>query len=130
MGAPLEAMLRDGEPDLPFALHWANEPWVGSWHGGRKRGVGSKGVKQEKQVRGEGQKWGGKSQGGGEGGEANKDVLLSQSYEPETWTPHFQYLLPFFKHKNCIKIDGEPLFLIYRLHQLGEGENMLLNGTV
>ena len=29
----LENMLRDGEPNLPFALSWANEPWTKRWTG-------------------------------------------------------------------------------------------------
>ena len=29
----LEKMLLDGEPDLPFMLSWANEPWVRTWSG-------------------------------------------------------------------------------------------------
>jgi len=29
----LEAMLLDGEPNLPFALSWANEPWTKKWTG-------------------------------------------------------------------------------------------------
>ena len=29
----LEKMLLDGEPDLPFMLSWANEPWVRTWTG-------------------------------------------------------------------------------------------------
>ena len=35
---PLERMLRDGEPDLPFAFIWANEHWSASWHGAAKPG--------------------------------------------------------------------------------------------
>ncbi|KAI9050477.1 hypothetical protein LZ554_005640 [Drepanopeziza brunnea f. sp. 'monogermtubi'] len=29
----LEAMLKDGEPDIPFMLSWANEPWTSKWDG-------------------------------------------------------------------------------------------------
>ena len=29
----LENMLRDGEPNLPYALSWANEPWTKRWTG-------------------------------------------------------------------------------------------------
>ena len=28
---PLELMLRDGEPDVPFCLHWAAMKWVNTW---------------------------------------------------------------------------------------------------
>jgi lipopolysaccharide biosynthesis protein len=34
MDAPLQLMLRDGEPDLPFCLSWANEPWRRMMNGG------------------------------------------------------------------------------------------------
>ena len=34
MDAPLEALLLDGQPDLPFMLAWANEDWTKRWDGG------------------------------------------------------------------------------------------------
>lgn len=30
----LELMLQDGQPDRPFMLSWANEPWTRTWAGG------------------------------------------------------------------------------------------------
>lgn len=30
---PAEAMLKSGEPNMPFCLGWANESWTGVWHG-------------------------------------------------------------------------------------------------
>ncbi|TVY83415.1 Uncharacterized protein LSUE1_G001039 [Lachnellula suecica] len=29
----IKAMLEDGEPDIPFMLSWANEPWSAKWDG-------------------------------------------------------------------------------------------------
>lgn len=33
MDKPLQAMLEDGQPDVPFMLSWANEPWTVRWDG-------------------------------------------------------------------------------------------------
>jgi hypothetical protein len=79
MEAPLLALLEDGEPDLPFALSWANEHWTRRWDGG------------------------------------NNEVLMEQRYEQGDWRPHFDWLLPLFRHKNYILKDGnKPMLVIYR----------------
>jgi hypothetical protein len=33
LARPLQQMLIDGEPNIPFAFIWANEKWTASWHG-------------------------------------------------------------------------------------------------
>jgi len=44
-----------------------------------------------------------------------EDTLLGQNYGDEhDWQTHFEFLLPYFKHKLYMKIDGKPIFAIYR----------------
>jgi hypothetical protein len=31
---PIDLLLRRGQPDIPFCLAWANEPWTRAWDGG------------------------------------------------------------------------------------------------
>jgi hypothetical protein len=38
LAAPLEKMLIDGEPNIPFAFNWAMDSWLGTWHGRGKLG--------------------------------------------------------------------------------------------
>lgn len=42
------------------------------------------------------------------------NVLIKQDYHLEDDYAHIQYLLPFFKDKRYIKIDGKPVYLMYR----------------
>lgn len=41
MDKPLQAMLEDGQPDVPFMLSWANEPWTVRWDGKADGGNGT-----------------------------------------------------------------------------------------
>lgn len=44
-----------------------------------------------------------------------KKVLIPQNYGgKEEWGEHFNYLLQFFNDERYIKIDGRPLFILYR----------------
>ena len=44
-----------------------------------------------------------------------KKVLIPQSYGGrKEWKEHFDYLLPFLKDERYIKINGKPLFVVYR----------------
>lgn len=86
----IEAMLLDGQPDLPFMLSWANEPWVRRWTGG------------------------------GEGTEAPDSTLLSQEYgDEDEWRAHLRYLSRFFLHPRYVRVQGKPVFAIYRIGHVG-----------
>ena len=92
---PAENLLKWNDIDMPFCFCWANEAWVRSWG-----------------TTGENNSWADRydSKGTKKGA-----VLLEQKYGCEKdWIKHFEYLLPFFKDQRYIKIDGKPLFWIYR----------------
>lgn len=42
------------------------------------------------------------------------NVLIKQDYSLEDDYNHIKYLIPFFKDKRYIKIDGKPVYLMYR----------------
>ena len=89
LNAPLEAMLKDGYPDTPFALDWVALKWDKSWHGKVREDF----VFKEPNV-------------------------LQKQYFPSNYTDaeitkHYNWLRQFFHHPNYIKVDGEPLFMIY-----------------
>ncbi|CAI5463935.1 unnamed protein product [Closterium sp. Yama58-4] len=92
LAEPLLRMLEDGEPNLPFCLIWANEPWTNRWDGAR---------------------------GGGEG---NGTLLGQTYGDEECWREHFDWLLKFFNHPNYIKVSGRPMFGIYQLSGIPEPE--------
>jgi len=47
--------------------------------------------------------------------EGDKTILVKQEYgSEEDWRCHFNYLLPFFKDERYIKVDGKPLFVIFK----------------
>ena len=43
-----------------------------------------------------------------------RDVLLKQEYSPEDDLAHARWLLPAFSDPRCLRVDGRPVFLIYR----------------
>ena len=44
-----------------------------------------------------------------------EDILIKQEHGTEReWIEHFNYLLKFFKDDRYIKIDGYPLFILYK----------------
>lgn len=53
-------------------------------------------------------------------------IILEQNYGGEKeWTEHLNFLMPFFKHKNYIKINNKPMFVIYRISQIKEYQKRL-----
>jgi len=87
---PLELMLNDNEPNIPFCFNWANESLTRTWDG------------------------------------LENDVLLEQTYgSKQSWIDHINYLIHFFKHDNYIRINGKPIFLIYRISNIKKLNEML-----
>ena len=82
-----DEVLASGKPDFPFCLGWANHTWES------KSWNSSAAFKKNK-------------------------ILVEQKYPgDEDYVAHFYKVLPAFKDKRYITIDGKPLFLIY--HPLG-----------
>jgi hypothetical protein len=114
MDGVLQAMLRDGEPDLPFALLWADTQACAARpaFSGAGAGVGVVGV-------GAGAGAGEGAKAGAEAGEAEADGGGLDG--PVQWGAHWEWLLPFLRHPNCIRINGAPLLLVHRGGRGGEG---------
>jgi hypothetical protein len=56
----------------------------------------------------------------------DRDVLMPQRYGGEReWIEHFNYLLPAFQDPRAIRIDGRPVFLIYRVGSLTRANDMI-----
>ncbi|MBP2002010.1 lipopolysaccharide biosynthesis protein [Paenibacillus shirakamiensis] len=58
----------------------------------------------------------------------DQDVLMPQSYGDEAdWSHHFYNLLEAFQDKRYIRIDGKPLFIIYRPSSIPRCDEMLMH---
>jgi Glycosyltransferase WbsX len=91
LAAPLEAMLKDGYPDVPFALHWCAIKWVNTWSGAVRPDF----VYDEPNVL--------------------QKQFFPTNYTDDAITQHYQWLRQFFHHPNYIKVgDGKPLFMLYQ----------------
>jgi hypothetical protein len=55
------------------------------------------------------------------------DILIEQTHPPtiESWSKHFDYLIGAWTDERAIKIDGKPIFIIYRPQKIDEIEAML-----
>jgi hypothetical protein len=54
-------------------------------------------------------------------------ILIQQTHPPEvaSWRRHFDYLIRAWKDPRAIKIDGKPVFVIYRPQRIAEIDSML-----
>lgn len=92
---PIKEVLRTGEPDFPFCLGWANHSWSNR--------TWSKNKFYEQNI-----------------------VFLEQKYlGQKDYTDYFYSVLPLFKDKRYITVDGKPLFLIYAPQDIPDTEVFL-----
>lgn len=92
---PFREVLKSGDPDFPFCLGWANHSW--------SKKTWSKNKLYEKDV-----------------------VFLKQLYLGEQdYTQFFYSVLPAFKDKRYILVDGKPLFLIYAPQDIPDTECLI-----
>jgi len=57
----------------------------------------------------------------------SKEILIRQEYGgKKEWEEHLDYLINFFKDDRYIKIDGRPVFLIYRAEAFEGFDKMIL----
>lgn len=57
----------------------------------------------------------------------DSELLQEQTYEPikEKWKAHFDYVKPYLMDRRAIRIDGKPVFQIYRPHLVTQVADML-----
>lgn len=56
----------------------------------------------------------------------NHEILIEQTYGNEReWEAHFKYLLPFFKDKRYVRIDGKPVLFIYKPADITNGDERI-----
>ena len=55
------------------------------------------------------------------------DILIQQTHPPieESWARHFDYLIKAWSDERAIKIDGKPVFVIYRPQKIEKIADML-----
>ena len=44
----------------------------------------------------------------------NHEVLIEQNYSKEDNVAHIQHLIPYFKDSRYIKVNGKPVFIVYK----------------
>lgn len=89
-----DEVLTSGKPDFPFCLGWANHSWTRkNWNA-----VDAKNA-------------------------SDPNLLLQKYPGEEDHIKHFYNVLPAFKDKRYITVDGKPIFVIYRPLDLPNPKN-------
>jgi len=58
---------------------------------------------------------------------SSAEILLDQTYSTEDDRRHIQYLIEAFKDKRYIRVNGKPLFLIYKVEHIGDRMSEMLS---
>lgn len=97
---PAENLLEWKDIDMPFCFCWANETWARSWSNVQKKNAWANTFESPEK-------------------DGSSGILLEQRYGTEKqWEEHFEYLLSFFQDERYIKVDGKPIFLIYKVSNI------------
>lgn len=92
---PFNKMIESGKPDFPFCLCWANESWYRKF-------------------------W------NKDGAVIDSKMLIEQTYPgQEDDINHFNRLVKAFLDKRYIKVDGKPVFVIYKPLQFPNVDNFI-----
>lgn len=92
---PFNEVLKSGNPNFPFCLGWANHSWT------TKTWEKGKSFSSEK-------------------------VIFEQSYlGDEDYEAHFYDVLPAFKDKRYITVDGKPLFIIFAPEDIPDSKHFI-----
>lgn len=91
---PAESLLEHPEINIEYFFSWDNTSWIRSWSNIVGNTWAPKYDKEEQE---------------------QSPYLLKLDYGGENeWAKHFEYLLPFFKDKRYLKMDGRPVFALMR----------------
>ncbi len=56
---------------------------------------------------------------------SDKEILLKQNYNDEDDRKHIQSLMPYFKDPRYIRVDGKPVFIIYKSTELPDAKRTI-----
>lgn len=92
---PFDEVLKSGSPDYPFCLGWANHSWT------------TKTWEKGKSF-------------------TNETLIFEQLYPgDDDYIKHFYDVLPAFKDKRYITVDGKPLFVVFQPNDIPDSKHFI-----